>query len=131
VDWGKLHVRPWSARQLEKRLKSLFEQVEPDLIVIPQTLDSRRGRIARQTLITIKLVATECATPIRCVGEKELDMPQGPKYQKAQLAMDLFVELHAPMRPRSPGGSEDGKVAIYLVALMGRVPFSPPAKKER
>ena len=122
MDWGTLRVRPWNLRRLAARLNTLLEEIAPNLIIVPTTLDVRRGKKAKQALLLVETTAERRGTPVRTFSLEETQMT---RHERAELAQRIFPELRSSeIRERGPGDSEDEKVEPFLAARRAWTAYS-------
>jgi hypothetical protein len=128
LDWACSEVSKKKPQAWRGRVEKLLTRYEPDLLVIADVEEPRRGQWAKRFTLDIALLARENGIDIRRVSRREVRdrfADSGTtKYEIAIAVARLFPELASRLpRQRKPWMSEDKRMSIFdavsfaLVAL--------------
>jgi hypothetical protein len=128
LDWACSEVQKTKPEAWRQRVDKLIARYEPELMVLPDAEDSRRGRWVRKFTAAMESLAHKKSIPIRRVSRREVQemfADSGTtKYEIAVAIARLFPELEPRLpRKRKPWMSEDKRMSIFdavsfaLVAL--------------
>lgn len=128
LDWACSEVSKKNPRAWRARVEKLLTRYQPDLVVLADVDEPRRGRWAKRFALDIAALADENGIEVRRVSRREVRerfaVSGTTKYEIAVAVTRLFPELAARLpRQRKPWMSEDKRMSIFdavsfaLVAL--------------
>ena len=128
IDWACSEVSKKKPEAWRGRVERLLTRYEPDLVVLADVEDSRRGKWAKRFTLDIASLAHENGIAVRRVSRREVREKFSDsgttKYEIAVAVTRLFPELASRLpRQRKPWMSEDKRMSIFdavsfaLVAL--------------
>ena len=124
VDWGVAEVWSRSSKEFLSRVESFIDRHHPDIIVLEDLNDTRRGKKARNKTALVGAHAISRRIAVRMVSRKQVrdafQMYGLTKFQVAQAIAKMFPELTPRLpRHRKPWMSEDERMNIFDAASFG------------
>jgi hypothetical protein len=118
LDWACSEVSKKKPQVWRGRVDKLLARYAPDLLVLPDVEDSRRGKWAKRFTLDVESFATERGITVRRVSRREVQerfVDSGTtKYEIAVAVVRLFPELASRLpRERKPWMSEDKRMSIF------------------
>lgn len=137
LDWACSEVSKKKSEAWRERVDKLLARYVPDLLVLPDVEDSRRGRWAKRFTLDMESLAHERGIAVRRVSRREAQemfADSGTtKYEIAVAIASLFPELEPRLpRQRKPWMSEDKRMSIFdamSFALVALREVKPVTKK--
>lgn len=118
LDWACSEVDKKKPQAWRGRVEKLLARYAPDLLVLPDVEDSRRGPWAKRFTLDVESVARENDLAVRRVSRRDVQerfaSSGTTKHEIAVSIARLFPEL-APRLPRlrKPWMSEDRRMGIF------------------
>lgn len=118
LDWACSEVERKKPEQWRRRINQLIERYAPDLLVLPDVEDSRRGKWAKRFTLDTESFASKKGITVRCVSRREVQKRFADsavtKHEIALAITRLFPELASRLpRERKPWMSEDKRMSIF------------------
>jgi hypothetical protein len=118
IDWGVARIWSKSTREFLARVEGFIDRYQPDLIVLEDVNDTRRGTQARNRIIAIARFSLARRIPVRMVSRTQVRHAFRDygltKFEIALAIARMFPELAARMpRYRKPWMSEDARMNIF------------------
>lgn len=118
LDWACREVRKKEPQTWRRRIDALVARYEPNLLVLPDVEDSRRGKWAKHFTQDIESLASEKGIAVRRVSRREVQEQfkdsGAAKYAIAVASTRRFPELASRLPPqRKPWMSEDKRMSIF------------------
>lgn len=128
LDWACSEVSTKKPEVWHARVEKLIARYTPDLLVLPDVEDSRRGAWAKRFTLAVESLANENGITVRRVSRRSVQerfaASGATKHEIALAIAHLFPELASRLPPkRKPWMSEDKRMSIFdavsfaLVAL--------------
>lgn len=118
IDWGYRELKARSREEIAARLERIMARYEPELIVLEDMEESRRGQRARTFATAIEALAKTRGIEVERASRREAQaefVGSGKsKYEIAVAIARLFPELEARLpRKRKPWMTEDKRMGIF------------------
>ena len=135
LDWACSEVSTAKPQAWRRRVEKLLARYQPDLVVLADAEEPRRGRWAKRFTQGIASLADENGIPVRRVSRREVKerfaASGTTKHEIAVAVSRLFPELESRLpRQRKPWMSEDKRMSIFdavSFALVALRKEKPPA----
>lgn len=134
LDWACSGVGKRKPEEWRRRVNQLVGRYNPELLVLANAEEPRRGRWAKRFALDMQSLAHEKGIAVRSVSRHEV---QGAfsdsgttKYEIALAIARMFPELEPRLpRERKPWMSEDKRMSIFDAMSFALVALRQPVKK--
>jgi len=134
LDWACSQVGRKKPAQWRRRVVQLIERYDPDLLVLANAEEPRRGRWIKRFTLDMESLANERGIAVRHVSRfevREMFADSGTTKYKIALAITrMFPELEPRLpRERKPWMSEDKRMSIFDAVSFALVALRQPVEK--
>lgn len=125
VDWGVKEARGSDRSRILKQLVGLFDRYQPDLLLVEDLSNSRRGERAKGLVAQASRLATARRLRVRMITQRKaralfVRAGASTKHAAATVVAEHFPELQPHLPPkRKPWMTEDARMAIFDAAALG------------